>query len=157
DLDAARDRFEEALRIGRELGDRRCVGGALRGLGDAARASGDMPLAETHYRESLQAMSEAGDKAGVGVALRGLGVVAGPTGQHERAVLLLRAAERLLASIGSRSAREAGERLEEVRQAAPERWEGWYRRAEGMATDEAVQYALAPDEFLGRHGGQSTG
>jgi tetratricopeptide (TPR) repeat protein len=76
ELPVAQARFDEALTIMRELGDRHGMAEALNNLGLVALGRGDRRGACAFHRESLAIMREVGDRQGVANNLYNLGVLA---------------------------------------------------------------------------------
>ena len=68
-------RFERALSLYREIGDRRGEGSALGRLGSAYADLGEPRQAIEHYEQHLAIAHEIGDRQGEGTALGNLGIV----------------------------------------------------------------------------------
>ena len=83
DPEMARARAEEALAIGRELGDARGTPAALAALGSAYSVT-DMTKAAELYEESARGFLEAGDQHNALIASRGLAWAFISLGQRER-------------------------------------------------------------------------
>lgn len=98
----AREQLEEALSIGRELGDPWNIATALRNLGLHASIHGNYEQAQTLLEQSLQIWQEMGPEGGLGSSwtLIFLGEVALHQEQPERARLLLENANTILREIG---------------------------------------------------------
>ena len=76
DHPAARPLLEQCLLLARQCGDRRLVAGALRWLGNTARAQGDCAAARSLYEQSLALSRELGDSPHIALALVELGDLA---------------------------------------------------------------------------------
>ncbi|MEN8151779.1 MAG: tetratricopeptide repeat protein, partial [Planctomycetota bacterium] len=71
DVGLAIERFEEALRIRREIGDRARIGNALSNYAEARALAGDVDAADAAYREAVDLLRDAGEASGVKSALTG--------------------------------------------------------------------------------------
>ncbi len=76
ETEAAVERYEAAMELMRETGDREGEADSLDDLGAIALDSGDLEDAEEHYRESLALREAAGDEHGEATARYRLGLVA---------------------------------------------------------------------------------
>ena len=72
DFDGARVAFEEAVELGRQLGDKRLTSSALNNLGELARLGGELATAREHYEQSLELELESGLGSAYAIALRRL-------------------------------------------------------------------------------------
>jgi tetratricopeptide (TPR) repeat protein len=69
------DRFREAARLAREVGDPLFVSNALLGVAECEERSGDLESAAAHAREAYDAMAGTGSPLGVGNAAQRLGAM----------------------------------------------------------------------------------
>ncbi len=76
DYPAARNFYEQALDLRRQLADQRGIAAALNNLGNVASAQADYAAARTFYEESLKIKRQLGDKPLIASTLYNLGVVA---------------------------------------------------------------------------------
>ena len=72
----AHSRLEQALAVGKALGDRPSMALSLHHLGNAAFGQGDYAAARALYQESLALRKELGDRWGIAICLNNLGSVA---------------------------------------------------------------------------------
>lgn len=100
DFADARRRFEEALPVCRELGDRQSGAVVLFNLGRAAAALGELPSAEGYYQRSLVKHQALGEQRGVAFCLEGLAALLASGGQPRPAARLYGAAEAIRERIG---------------------------------------------------------
>jgi tetratricopeptide (TPR) repeat protein len=82
--------IKEALRLARELGNRKDIAACLNALGHSAQMQDDYGRAATCYEESLHLAEELGNKIMVAVGLLNLGFLSLHLGQIDRATLRLR-------------------------------------------------------------------
>jgi tetratricopeptide (TPR) repeat protein len=80
------ERYEQALGIYRETGDRPGEGAVLTGLGNAYAALGEVRRAIEFYEQALAISREIGDRAGEGAVLTGLGTAYAGLGETLRAI-----------------------------------------------------------------------
>jgi tetratricopeptide (TPR) repeat protein len=85
DYPAARSRFEEALAIQRELGNRQDVASLLNNLGMVAWHQGDDASSRPLFEESLAIRRESGSKQEISGSLNNLGLIAWNQGDYETA------------------------------------------------------------------------
>ncbi|MFN2465736.1 MAG: tetratricopeptide repeat protein [Candidatus Dormibacteria bacterium] len=104
DFPEARARFQEALDIARDLGDRQAQGRHLGGLGNLANALGNYPEARTHFEEALDIAREIDDRWGEGAWLGSLGFVAAALGHYPEARTRFHEALDIAREIGDRRA-----------------------------------------------------
>jgi putative nucleotidyltransferase with HDIG domain len=83
DLDEARDRLEEALRVGAESSELR--GRVEQNLGVIANIRGDLTAALGHYERSLDAFLAGGDTRSCAIAYNNLGMVSADRHRYEDA------------------------------------------------------------------------
>jgi tetratricopeptide (TPR) repeat protein len=80
--DEARRRFEQALGICREIGDRRSESSAVNSLGVAAYYQGDVAAARAYWEQALQIRRDIGFRGGEGVMLINLSATATDLGDY---------------------------------------------------------------------------
>jgi tetratricopeptide (TPR) repeat protein len=100
-LQEARERFEESIRLNREVGDAWMVAIGLNNLGNAARDLGDLDDARGHYSASLHAYEAYDDRWALAHLLEDVGRLAVLAGNPGDAVRLDRAALSLRHEIGA--------------------------------------------------------
>jgi tetratricopeptide (TPR) repeat protein len=149
DYAAARDHYEEALEIWRELGDK-STAYPLLGLGKLAFHQGNYEAAGRLMRESLLIRRDIGEKRGIAQCLEGLADLATAKGDPERAARLWGAAEALRQVIGaslSQSARADYERtVTAVRSAlGEERFTLALAQGRTMTLEQTIAYAQDSD------------
>ena len=83
---AARARFEQALAVAREIGDRQRTAIALSNLGNISLNEGDLDAAYPLYREALGIYEQLDEHVWQAVALENLGLVELARGERERAI-----------------------------------------------------------------------
>ena len=81
----ARDYYEQALPIAREIGDREGEGVTLNNLGMLADRLGKTEEAQRYYEQALPIQREIGDREGEGLTLNNLGMLADSLGNKEEA------------------------------------------------------------------------
>jgi predicted ATPase/DNA-binding XRE family transcriptional regulator len=144
-------RFEAALDVHRKIGYAWGAVRAVRDLGDAARAQGDVGQALERYRESLVLAQECGDIRIIIDSLAGAANVAVACGDPVRAVRLLTASDTFRSSFGIplvlRTDREASEQA--MRAARLRVSDAEFAAASEMGSrltvDSAIQEVLAMD------------
>jgi tetratricopeptide (TPR) repeat protein len=82
-MQSARDKFNEALELGRS--DANLRGRAEQNLGILANVQGDTAKAMAHYRASLLSFESIGDRRGCAIAYHNLGMVSADCGQWDDA------------------------------------------------------------------------
>jgi tetratricopeptide (TPR) repeat protein len=138
-------RFERALEIFREIGNRRGEGNALGNLGIAYRQLVEPLRAIEYYDQSLEIFREIGDRRGEGQALRSLGLAYADLSELQRAIEYYEQSLKIAREIGDRQGEGnalggLGTALGEPRRAI-EHYEQWLqiareigdRRGEGSA------------------------
>ena len=100
-FDEASNRFEESIRLNREVGDAWMVAIGHNNLGTATRGLGDHDAAREHYAASLRAYRDYDDRWALAFLLEDIAVLVGQAGDPEVAFELLGAAESLRTTIGS--------------------------------------------------------
>jgi tetratricopeptide (TPR) repeat protein len=86
DLDVARERFTETLRLFRELGDADGIARELSDLGTVAAAVGDLEQATDLLQQSAEQFREVGNQKRLAIVLANLGHVAGQLDDFEAAI-----------------------------------------------------------------------
>lgn len=150
DRTRARRLAERALSLAREIGAREAVAVALPTLATIARTDGDLDRAAALFGEGLALSAEVGDKSNVAYYLEGLAEISASKDRPVRAARLWGAARALLETIEVIAYPHAadrtfyGERLTEARETLDRQtWEKAWAEGQAMATEEAVEYALA--------------
>jgi predicted ATPase len=147
----ARARYAEALELFRRLGDEKQALGNLSGLGSVALREGRNDEAGALLRESLEGFGELADKEGVIWSLGDLAAVMASKGDAERAAKLMGAIDTLREETGH-VAPPYERRLDEQRRNAlaselgEERFAAAHTLGREMTFDQAVDYALRPDQ-----------
>jgi tetratricopeptide (TPR) repeat protein len=95
----ARDWFEKAMAINREVGDGWMVAVCHNNLGNAYRGLGDYSAARAHYIESLRSCREYDDKWTLAFLLEDIAMLAAAAGEVCAALELVAAVDTLRASI----------------------------------------------------------
>lgn len=145
----AQELLHQSLDLFRELGDRVGMAWALNHLGRLAQGEGKESQAGSFFRESLSLFGELNVSRGVAWGLIGLASVAAPPA---RAACLLGAAQNFL-SASSHPVMPADRAyydhiLARVAQAlGPADFATRFAEGQGLASDEAVRYALEQDIF----------
>ena len=149
DPDAARQAYERALAVGRQLGHKPATAHALCVLGRLAAANGDEAVASSALNESLALFRDNEDRWGLAHVLLGHARLSAGSGQPARAAALLGTADTLREELSielsppDREYRDAtiGTALTTIGE--PAFWCAW---AEGrkQPLDDAVAAALAP-------------
>lgn len=85
-IEAASERFNEALEISRHIGDQVGVAGELAELGKLLMDAGNMPQAIAAFNEALEIYTREGNPANVGITLEFLGLVHERQGQYPAAL-----------------------------------------------------------------------
>jgi tetratricopeptide (TPR) repeat protein len=149
DFEAARNLYEKALAIFRELGDPWGMAGTLADLGNWAREQGDYVNAHSLYQESIKIFQELNHKRGIARLLECFACAAAGQREAERSLRLAGAAAALRKKIGApltpaeKAKLEAS--LQPARQALttaanPTAWfEGW-----AWPTEKAIEEVLLP-------------
>jgi predicted ATPase/DNA-binding SARP family transcriptional activator len=102
DLHAWKSSAEECLRLGREIGDARSSGRALRSLATLAFKGGDNGRAKTLFEESARLSASVGDTWNLAIVANNLGDQARVAGDFAHAVELLEEAVSLARALGDR-------------------------------------------------------
>ena len=102
DLDEAKRKYQEALQVGSDLGDKNSIATALVNLGEIEEADGNIDAAYSHYRNSLRTYGELGLQLAIAYCME---VLAGFDIRHmdrpEQAALLFGAAGALREQIAA--------------------------------------------------------
>ncbi|MGB7923859.1 MAG: protein kinase [Pyrinomonadaceae bacterium] len=101
ELAAARNLYEEALRLSREAGDRRLIAISSRGLGTVAFIQGNVAAARSLLEEALSTCREINDTRGVATSLTTLGEMARTEGKLAVASALYRESVALYRQLGN--------------------------------------------------------
>jgi predicted ATPase/serine/threonine protein kinase len=104
DLAAAREFYVEALRLSREIRDKRLIAASSRGLGMLAYMRNDLAAARPLFEEALAAFREIGDTSGISGSLNALGDMARTGGDLAAARLLYEEAVALGRQLGNQNA-----------------------------------------------------
>ncbi len=144
----ARAHFEEAMRLNREVGDTWMVAISHNNLGNAYRGLGDLEAASRGYSESLQAYRAYGDKWAIAFLLEDIAALAALADEHEQALALVGAADRMREEIGSPRGPALEAELDRRLQAAHEALGDAAARAiraggAGLGLEEALDAAQA--------------
>jgi predicted ATPase/DNA-binding CsgD family transcriptional regulator len=89
----SRTQFEALVSEFRRIGDRRCLGRSLLGLGVAVAATGEQELARFHLRECVQTLRSVGPTLTLAAALRQLAGLDRNAGDARHAAVMLGAAD----------------------------------------------------------------
>ena len=150
---AARELYEQALDVARELATPWHLGFALIEFGRAECDEGRCDLALTHLAEGMTILQALGDRPGVIESLEALAGLAAATAAPRRAARLWGAAERLRQEMGG--ARSVHQSIAYERQVKPvramlpaEAFDQAWDEGRAMSLDDAVRFAL--DEQAGR-------
>ncbi|WP_433043107.1 tetratricopeptide repeat protein [Dactylosporangium sp. CS-033363] len=104
DYPEAERRYQQALSMFEEVGDRAGVSAGLHQLGNVAEARGDYPEAERRYQQALAISEELGDRAGIATSHHQLGILAQRRGDRPEAERRYRQALTLKEELGDRAA-----------------------------------------------------
>ncbi len=150
---AARELYEQALAVARELGTPFEIGHALSEIGRAECDEGRHDLALKHFAEGMTILHGLGNRPGVIDSLEGLAGVTAATAAPRRAARLWGAADALRQELGS--PRSVHESIAYERHVKPvrailmaEAFDQAWDEGRAMSLDDAVRYAL--DEQAGR-------
>ena len=143
-LEEAREKFEEALKLGgtcRELAAR-----AEQNLGILANIQGDYDEATSRYRRSLEAYDAARNEQGCAIAYNNLGMVSADRGQWDKAHRYFRESRTIAERVGDLHLRALGLVNEAEVDAACQRYE---------QARQGAEEALSVFEQLGAQGAKS--
>jgi tetratricopeptide (TPR) repeat protein len=138
----ARECYDEALQIFRELNDAVALSDLYVQVGELHATEGDLARAVDSYQEALDLDQGHGDKPGMARAWRQLGAAYQERGAYERAHELFRAAERLLAPYEDKN--ELAELHLQMGSLEEER--GQYRRAKDLYSRALTAFRQTGDE-----------
>ena len=151
----ARRLAEQALSLGREVGARELIVGALPTLATTARSDGDLSPAERLFEEGLVLSAEIGDRTNAAYYLEALAEISTEMNNPVRAARLWGAAADLLETIEVIAYPHAADRTLYDRQSATVRrklgeraWEEATEEGRAMTLEEAVSYALERETAL---------
>ncbi len=110
--------YEQALKISREIGDRRNEGNWLGNLGLAYADLGETRKAIEYYEQALKISREIGDRRGEGNHLGNLGNAYAGMGETRKAIECAKSALKILESIESPHAEKVKRKLHEWEEAS---------------------------------------
>ena len=103
DYDTARNRYQQALAIFEELGDRAGMAATYGQLGVLAQARGDYDTARNRYQQALAIFEELGDRAGMANTYHNLGILARARGDYDTAHNLYEQSLHIKEELGDRA------------------------------------------------------
>jgi tetratricopeptide (TPR) repeat protein len=103
DYGTAERRYQDALAIAEETGNRAGAAATYGQLGNLAHRRGDYDTAEQCFRDSLAIKEEIGNRAGIAIAYHQLGMLAHYRGDYDTAEQHYRAALAILVETGDRA------------------------------------------------------
>ena len=103
DYDAAHDRYQRALTIFEELGDRAGMANTYGQLGILAQTRGDYDTAHDRYQRALTIKEELGDRAGMAITHHNLGILAQTRGDYDTARTQYQRALTVFEELGNRA------------------------------------------------------
>ena len=103
DYDTAHDRYQQALSIFEELGDRAGMAATYQALGVLAQFRGDYDTAHDRYQQALSIFEELGNRAGMATSYHQLGVLAQDRGDYDTAHKLYEQSLRIEEELGDRA------------------------------------------------------
>jgi tetratricopeptide (TPR) repeat protein len=112
------EHYEQALKISREIGDRRGEGNRLGNLGNAYADLGETRKAIEYHEQALKISREIGDRRGEGNYLGNLGLVYAELDQIPQAIECAKSALTILESIESPHAEKVKRKLHEWEEAS---------------------------------------
>jgi len=147
DLQPARRRFREGLRLYERTDFARGVTLSLANLGEVAFAEGDVSEAQSLLQEALARFSADADHSGTVAMMVVAAASAGREGRHHDAAALLGAAESFSEATGARIVRSHGDHVATLVASAeeaigPPAFRQAHRRGRRMRIDDAVVLAL---------------
>lgn len=148
---ASHAQYERALALSRASGNAWGVAYSAGGLGRATLAKGNVSTADALFRETLRRITEVGDQFAISIRLSDLGAVAAALGDWERVLRLEGASAALREARGFGTffvaPADVDARIARARQTLqPHVHASAWADGVAMSLDEAVAYALAPDE-----------
>ena len=102
DYDTARTRYQQALAIFEELGNRADMAATYHQLGVLAQARGDYDTAHKLYEQSLRIEEELGNRAGMATSYHQLGILAQARGDYDTAHTYYQRALTIFEELGDR-------------------------------------------------------
>ena len=146
DLEGAREVMRERLETGRAANNNSIVFIESANLSMVERQLGNLEEAEGLSREAVRIIVESGDQMALPWALNGLAAVTAAKADHERAAVLVGAAEGLLDDAGGEWPPDERAQYEEtlvaLRAAAPADVERWRQIGRTMTVHDAGTFAL---------------
>ncbi len=146
DLEGAREVMRERLETGRAANDNSIVFVESANLSMVERQLGNLEEAEALSREAVRITVESGDQMALPWVLNGLAAVTAAKADHERAAVLVGAAEGLLDDAGGEWPPDERAQYEEtlvaLRTAAPADVERWRQIGRAMTVHDAGTFAL---------------
>ncbi|MDI6794833.1 MAG: tetratricopeptide repeat protein, partial [bacterium] len=112
-----RPRYEESLRILRELGNKRSIAQSLHQLGIISRDQGDYASARRQYEESLRIRRKLGNKRSIVSTLHQLGMLAENEGDLKEAAAYFSEALQMFEELGAPETAIAKKDLKRVQSA----------------------------------------
>jgi len=103
DYNTAHTRYQQALTIFEELGNRAGMANTYHNLGILAQARGDYNTAHTRYEQSLSIFEELGNRAGMANTYHQLGILAQARGDYDTAHKLYEQSLRIEEELGNRA------------------------------------------------------
>jgi tetratricopeptide (TPR) repeat protein len=147
DLEGAREVMRERLESGRSANNESIVFIESANLSMVERQLGNLDDAEALSRDAVRITIESGDKMALPWVLNGLAAVTEAKSDHERAAVLVGAAEGLLDEAGGEWPPDERAQYEEtlvsLRAAPPADVERWRQTGRAMSPAEAGAFALA--------------
>jgi non-specific serine/threonine protein kinase len=149
EIDAAERWFEAALAVQRALGhepgtSHHMASHPIAGLGDVARARGDLPLALSHYRDALSLAIGVLDSRAAAYALGGVAGTLAAAGNWQAAARLFGADEAYHKQCGYHFALETTDRQRALGLPEP-----WLRAGESFGAGQPLRDALWADREVG--------
>lgn len=146
DLEGAREVMRERLEAGQAANDASIVFVESANLSMVERQLGNLDEAEALSREAVRITVDSGDQMTLPWVLNGLAAVTAAKADHERAAVLLGAAEGLLDEAGGEWPPDERAQYEEtlaaLRAEAPGDLERWRQSGRGMTPEAAGAFAL---------------
>jgi DNA-binding winged helix-turn-helix (wHTH) protein/tetratricopeptide (TPR) repeat protein/TolB-like protein len=135
----AKKKYEEALAIYRESGNKLSLSNEYDNLGDILLYLGDLAAARKSYEEALAMYREIGDQNGLALAKLGIGDVFLALGKHIQAKGLYEEAQEICRQLGNRSRQASAlSDLARVHRLEGDMTTAWKNETEAVTTFEAV-------------------
>jgi tetratricopeptide (TPR) repeat protein len=96
-------RYEEALKIEEELGDRSAVASSLHQIGFIHQERGEYKEALARYKEPLKIEEELGNRSGVAKSLHHIGIIHQVQGEYKEALVRYEESEKIFKELDDRS------------------------------------------------------